>query len=287
MPQATPTLGLPATGPTTSHELQATAYELVACGKAFSTPSAQIGNVASLKRRQPYQGHRRQGTLRRGWPRPCRNELFEIRTASRTRPPAIAVECSAVTASPLTFIFALELGLALAGALWMRLAGYAFFPAPRPLQDTLYFLAGYLVLLALERLTELLAPAAYRELDALMRQLGRLLRASGVGYASALALALASALGEELFFRGALQNALGHVFGPWGALVLQAALFALGHPAPGRAGRLYALWAFAAGLVFGGLYLLSGSLMPGILAHFLYNAKGFAEFYEEPGPASR
>ena len=94
-------------------------------------------------------------------------------------------------------------------------------------------------------------------------------------------------MGEELFFRGALQNAFGHAFGPWRGVALQAVLFALGHPAPGRAGRLYALWAFAAGLVFGGLYLLSGSLMPGILSHFLYNAKGIAEFYEETGPASR
>jgi membrane protease YdiL (CAAX protease family) len=73
---------------------------------------------------------------------------------------------------------------------------------------------------------------------------------------------------------------------PGGALRLALA-FALGHPAPGRAGRLYDLWAFAAGLILGGLYLASGSLVPGILAHFLYNAKGFAEIASEPGPASR
>ena len=192
-----------------------------------------------------------------------------------------------MAALPLTFLLTLELMLALIGALWMRLAGYVFFPAPRPWHDTLYFLAGYAVLLLLERLTERLAPAAYRELDQLMRNLGQVLREAGVGHNVALLLAFASALGEELFFRGALLNALAQGMGTVAALLLQAVIFSLGHPAPGRAGWLYALWAFAAGLIFGGLYLLSGSLVPGILAHFLYNAKGFAEIAKEPGPASR
>ncbi len=208
-------------------------------------------------------------------------------TDPRVCPGEIAVECGAVNASPLTFLLTLELALALIGALWMRLAGYVFFPSPRPWHDTLYFLAGYGALLLLERLTERVAPAAYRELDRLMRSLGRVLREAGVGHNAAMLLAFASALGEELFFRGALLNALARGLGVPAALVLQALVFALGHPAPGRAGRLYAVWAFAAGLIFGGLYLLSGSLVPGILAHFLYNAKGFAEIAEEPGPASR
>ena len=202
-------------------------------------------------------------------------------------PPQAAVQYGAVAASPLPLLFALELALALIGALWMRLAGYVFFPAPRPWHDTLYFLAGYAALLLLERLTERLAPAAYRELDRLMHGVGRMLKSAGVGHNTAMLLALASAVGEELFFRGALQNALTLAAGPSAGLVLQSAVFALGHPAPGRAGRLYAVWAFAAGLIFGALYLLSGSLVPGILAHFLYNAKGFAEIFEEPGPASR
>ena len=192
-----------------------------------------------------------------------------------------------MAASPLTFLLTLELVLALIGALWMRLAGYVFFPAPRPWYDTLYFLAGYTALLLLERLTERLAPAAYRELDQLMRNLGQVLREAGVGHNAALLLAFASALGEELFFRGALLNALAQGIGTAAALLLQAVIFALGHPAPGRAGRLYTFWAFAAGLIFGGLYLLGGSLVPSILAHFLYNAKGFAEIAKEPGPASR
>ncbi len=198
-----------------------------------------------------------------------------------------AVEYGSVSASPLAFLFALELTLALAGAVWMYLAGYPAVVRPDPWRDTLYFLAGYLALLGLERLTERLVPEAYRELDTLMRRLGRALRQAGIGPNVALALALTSALGEELWFRGALLNAFVGWLGPGAGLVLQAALFAAGHPAPGRAGRLYMAWAFAAGLIFGGLYLASGSLVPGILAHFLYNAKGLEEAFGSPGPASR
>lgn len=189
--------------------------------------------------------------------------------------------------SPVFFLFALELTLAIIGAIWMRLAGYAFFLSARPWHDTFYFLVGYTALLILERLTRFLAPTAYRELDRLMHSIGLTLRTAGVGYNTALFLALASAVGEEIFFRGALQNALAQVAGPTAGWILQAAVFALGHPAPGRAGRLYLAWAFAAGLIFGALYLLSGSLVPGILAHFLYNAKGFEEIFEAPGPESR
>ncbi|WP_456409370.1 CPBP family intramembrane glutamic endopeptidase [Oceanithermus sp.] len=192
-----------------------------------------------------------------------------------------------MSASPLAFLFALELTLALAGAVWMYLAGYPAVVRPNPWRDTLYFLAGYLALLGLERLTERLVPEAYRELDTLMRRLGRALRQAGVSPNVALALALTSALGEELWFRGALLNAFAGWLGPGAGLALQATLFAAGHPAPGRAGRLYMAWAFAAGLIFGGLYLASGSLVPGILAHFLYNAKGLEEAFGSPGPASR
>ena len=182
-----------------------------------------------------------------------------------------------MVASPIFFLFALELGLILLGALWMRLAGYVFFQEARPWHDTAYFLAGYAALLLLERLFKWLAPSAYHDLDRLTKNLGHALRQAGVGHNTALLLAFLSALGEELFFRGGILNATAHAFGPAAGLFVQAALFALGHPAPGRAGKLYAVLAFTAGLIFGGLYLASGSLVPGILAHFLYNAKGFAE----------
>ncbi len=182
--------------------------------------------------------------------------------------------------SPLFVLFALEFILALAGSVWIWLAGYPFVSRPDPWGDGLLALIGYAALLVLEWLAEKIFPSGYEELDQLLHRLGEALKSAGIGYNTALLLALASAIGEELWFRGALQNFLIGGLGVYPGLFAQAALFAAGHPAPGKAGRFYVVWAFAAGLIFGGLYLASGSLVPGILAHFLYNAKGFSELYE-------
>jgi len=181
---------------------------------------------------------------------------------------------------PLAFLFLLEVILALLGGLWMWLANYPLVTHPDPWGDATLAVIGYFVLLGLELLAEQLYPAGYKQLESLIRQLGSALKNAGVDYNMALTLALASAIGEELWFRGALQNFFSDFLGPYLGLAAQAILFAAGHPAPGKAGRFYMIWAFAAGLVFGGLYLYSGSLIPGILAHFLYNAKGFSELYD-------
>ncbi len=162
----------------------------------------------------------------------------------------------------------------------MKLSGYPFITRPDPLGDALLALLGYTALLGLEKVAETLFPAGYEELDGLMRRLGDALKEAGVSYNAALLLALVSSCGEELWFRGALQSFFGSWLGTYPGILVQAGLFAAGHPAPGRAGRFYVAWAFAAGLIFGGLYAISGSLIPGILAHFLYNAEGFSELYE-------
>jgi len=79
-------------------------------------------------------------------------------------------------------------------------------------------------------------------------------------------LAAVSSLAEELFFRGVLLPLVG----VWG----QALLFGLLHPAT-RKGWGYTLFTFVAGVMFGYATLLSGSLWPAILAHFVVNAQGF------------
>jgi uncharacterized protein len=84
----------------------------------------------------------------------------------------------------------------------------------------------------------------------------------------ALLLAALSSLAEEIFFRGALLPLIG----VWG----QALLFGLMHPAPRKA-WLYTLYTFVAGLVFGYATLFTGSLLPGIIAHFVINLQGFLE----------
>ena len=78
-------------------------------------------------------------------------------------------------------------------------------------------------------------------------------------------LAVLTAGAEELFFRGALQSLVG----VWG----QALVFGLLHPMP-RRGWSYTLYAAVSGVAFGYAALLTGSLWPGFVAHFLVNLQG-------------
>ncbi len=84
----------------------------------------------------------------------------------------------------------------------------------------------------------------------------------------AFSLAAATALSEELFFRGALLPLVG----VWG----QALVFGLLHPAPLK-GWSYTVYTFIAGLAFGYATLYTGSLWAAMLAHFVINLQGFLE----------
>ncbi len=86
--------------------------------------------------------------------------------------------------------------------------------------------------------------------------------------------ASASAIGEEILFRGALMPAIG--------LVPQAILFGLLHLSPGREFRFWPFYAAAMGLAFGLLYQASGTIMAPILAHFTVNYFGLASLREKP-----
>jgi membrane protease YdiL (CAAX protease family) len=76
-------------------------------------------------------------------------------------------------------------------------------------------------------------------------------------------LALASSVGEELLFRGALL--------PWAGVWVQAIVFALLHIGPGRRFLPWTASAFALGLAFGLLARWSGNLGGPIAAHFAIN----------------
>jgi membrane protease YdiL (CAAX protease family) len=76
-------------------------------------------------------------------------------------------------------------------------------------------------------------------------------------------LAGASAIGEEMLFRGALQ--------PWIGIWAQAALFALLHVGPGRRYLPWTAWAFAVGVGFGYLARATGDLGAPIVAHATIN----------------
>ncbi|MEO7794131.1 MAG: CPBP family intramembrane glutamic endopeptidase [Thermoanaerobaculia bacterium] len=98
--------------------------------------------------------------------------------------------------------------------------------------------------------------------------------------AEALSLALMSAIAEELFFRGALQGALG--------FLPAAVLFALLHAGPGKSFRIWTLFALAGGLALGALVALRGPLGGAILAHLIVNGVNLvrlARLTTAPAPA--
>jgi hypothetical protein len=78
-----------------------------------------------------------------------------------------------------------------------------------------------------------------------------------------LILALASSIGEELLFRGALL--------PWMGLWPQAVIFALLHVGPGARFLPWTASALVMGVVLGLMYQLTGDLGGPIIAHFTIN----------------
>src|SRR5690606_1865731 len=95
-----------------------------------------------------------------------------------------------------------------------------------------------------------------------------------------LVLAVASSVGEELLFRGALQP----IMGVWA----QAIVFALLHIGPGLRFLPWTVSAFALGLVFGWMFQLTGDLGGPIVAHFAINYLNlhFIARFELPPPGA-
>ncbi len=90
-------------------------------------------------------------------------------------------------------------------------------------------------------------------------------------------LALASSIGEELLFRGALL--------PWLGLVIQAAVFALLHIGPGKRFLPWTASAFVLGAGFGVLAQETGNLGAPIAAHFMINFLNLRFIVGRPGYA--
>jgi membrane protease YdiL (CAAX protease family) len=78
-------------------------------------------------------------------------------------------------------------------------------------------------------------------------------------------LALASGLGEELFFRGAMQPVLG--------LLLTSLIFGALHLGPKKVLFAWTFWAFVMGLLFGSIFELTGVLWGPVLAHVGINQR--------------
>lgn len=84
-------------------------------------------------------------------------------------------------------------------------------------------------------------------------------------------LMLASAgLGEEFFFRGYVIGTFGY-YGPRAAVILSAVVFALMHMVVGRVAPIDQLALFIHGIFFAILAQRSGSVLPGMIIHAVYN----------------
>lgn len=83
------------------------------------------------------------------------------------------------------------------------------------------------------------------------------------GEGAVIALGIASAASEELFFRGLLATTFG--------LIASSLAFGLLHQARGRVRWVWAGWAAVMGLLFGAIFLATGSLVGPLLAHAAIN----------------
>lgn len=123
--------------------------------------------------------------------------------------------------------------------------------------DLLLGIGSGLLLLGLWWAGERISPLARQLEEQLAAVLGPLTPAEAV------ALAVLSGFAEELFFRGAVQ-------GQWGWLAATL-LFAVLHTGPGRAFRVWTLFAVVAGGLFGALMEWRGNLLAPVVGHFLVN----------------
>ncbi len=107
------------------------------------------------------------------------------------------------------------------------------------------------------------------------REFGRTLGA--LSTTDAFIFALASGIGEELFFRGFLQQLLTEVvfsgaWADWGGLVITSVVFGALHIGPDiKKFWPWTVMAIVLGAGFGWMYLYTGNVLAPILAHFTIN----------------
>ena len=140
-----------------------------------------------------------------------------------------------------------------------RLSRILFFPTERATAATflLWGLGVALLLIALS----LFASRNFRWARQLDQEFRRILAPLGSWQIGAIA--LFSGTAEEVFFRGAIQPLLG--------LVPTSLLFGAVHLIPHKVFLPWAAYAAFAGLLFGSLFELSGTLFPNTLSHVAVN----------------
>ena len=150
--------------------------------------------------------------------------------------------------------------LAIVAALWCGLRGFEV----RLLGESPA--AGVLLGLLTAACTVSLGLLAYRLLPSLREISDELAPrlVDGADSTSLVLVSIFSGVGEEAFFRGAIQQEFG--------LVVASLLFGVAHIGPDRRYLVWTAWAVVAGFVFGFLYDVSGDLLAPIIAHTAHNA---------------
>jgi membrane protease YdiL (CAAX protease family) len=99
-------------------------------------------------------------------------------------------------------------------------------------------------------------------------------------FPTVMVIAALSSLGEELFFRGFLTPKIG--------VFAQALIFGVAHQVRGPSRWVWVGWATLVGLGFGGLFVLTGSLLGPIAAHLAVNAYNLVFLRDhDPSPKDR
>jgi len=95
------------------------------------------------------------------------------------------------------------------------------------------------------------------------------------------AIAVLAGMGEEMLFRGVIQQALQQWLGPWTGLLLASLAFGAAH----WVSRTYMIFAGLMGLYLGLLYWLSGDLLLAVIVHALYDFLALRMLLGSPTPA--
>jgi membrane protease YdiL (CAAX protease family) len=80
-------------------------------------------------------------------------------------------------------------------------------------------------------------------------------------------IAFLAGFGEELFFRGWMQNALANQFGIWAGILVASLIFGLAH----YLSNTYFIYAFFTGIYLGVIYQTTGNLYIVMIIHAMYD----------------
>lgn len=153
--------------------------------------------------------------------------------------------------------------LLVAAALWNGLRGRELAPPGDSIPlSVLFGVLAAAVTVSSGLLTYRAVPALRRLADELAPVL-----VDGTSRSDLVLLAVFSGIGEEVFFRGAVQPEFG--------IVIASLAFGLLHIGPDRRFLIWTAWAVAAGFLFGALFEITDGIVAPIVAHTLHNGATF------------